>query len=68
MRRFFSAKLVIPLVLTALAVPIFYPFLFGWGLLSPPDKLDAARDKRVAQFIRGEAGDRLVEIGEQSEG
>lgn len=34
----------------------------------PPDKLDAAKDKRVSQFVRGEAGDRLVEIGEQTGG
>jgi phospholipid/cholesterol/gamma-HCH transport system ATP-binding protein len=31
----------------------------------PPDKLDAAQDRRVTQFIRGEAGDRLMEIEEQ---
>jgi phospholipid/cholesterol/gamma-HCH transport system ATP-binding protein len=33
----------------------------------PPDKLDATKDKRVAQFIRGEAGDRLMEISEQTQ-
>jgi phospholipid/cholesterol/gamma-HCH transport system ATP-binding protein len=33
----------------------------------PPDKLDAAKDRRVTQFIRGEAGDRMTEIGEQTE-
>jgi phospholipid/cholesterol/gamma-HCH transport system ATP-binding protein len=33
----------------------------------PPDALDAARDRRVAQFIRGEAGDRMTEIEEQGE-
>lgn len=32
----------------------------------PPDKLDASPDRRVAQFIRGEAGDRLMEISEQT--
>lgn len=31
----------------------------------PPDELDAVQDRRVAQFIRGEAGDRLMEIEEQ---
>jgi phospholipid/cholesterol/gamma-HCH transport system ATP-binding protein len=29
----------------------------------PSDEIDDCRDKRVAQFIRGEAGERLVEIG-----
>lgn len=29
----------------------------------PADEIDDCRDKRVAQFIRGEAGERLVEIG-----
>jgi phospholipid/cholesterol/gamma-HCH transport system ATP-binding protein len=33
----------------------------------PPDRLDATRDRRVTQFIRGEAGDRLMEIAEQTE-
>jgi phospholipid/cholesterol/gamma-HCH transport system ATP-binding protein len=33
----------------------------------PPDKLDAAKDRRVTQFIRGEAGDRMTEIEEQTE-
>ncbi len=31
-----------------------------------PQQLDASRDKRVAQFIRGEAGDRMMEISEQA--
>jgi phospholipid/cholesterol/gamma-HCH transport system ATP-binding protein len=34
----------------------------------PPDKLDASKDRRVTQFIRGEAGDRMMEIEEQSGG
>jgi phospholipid/cholesterol/gamma-HCH transport system ATP-binding protein len=34
----------------------------------PPDKLDASKDRRVSQFIRGEAGDRLMEISEQTGG
>jgi phospholipid/cholesterol/gamma-HCH transport system ATP-binding protein len=33
----------------------------------PPEELDAAKDRRVAQFIRGEAGDRMTEIEEQTE-
>jgi phospholipid/cholesterol/gamma-HCH transport system ATP-binding protein len=33
----------------------------------PPDKLDATRDRRVTQFIRGEAGDRMEELAEQAE-
>jgi phospholipid/cholesterol/gamma-HCH transport system ATP-binding protein len=32
----------------------------------PPNELDAANDRRVTQFIRGEAGDRMMEIGEQT--
>jgi phospholipid/cholesterol/gamma-HCH transport system ATP-binding protein len=32
----------------------------------PPEKLDAAKDRRVAQFIRGEAGDRMTELAEQT--
>jgi phospholipid/cholesterol/gamma-HCH transport system ATP-binding protein len=32
----------------------------------PPDKLDASKDRRVTQFIRGEAGDRMMEIEEQA--
>jgi phospholipid/cholesterol/gamma-HCH transport system ATP-binding protein len=34
----------------------------------PPKELDSAKDRRVRQFIRGEAGDRLMEISEQMEG
>jgi phospholipid/cholesterol/gamma-HCH transport system ATP-binding protein len=34
----------------------------------PPDELDDAADKRVRQFVRGEAGDRLTEIEEQTGG
>jgi phospholipid/cholesterol/gamma-HCH transport system ATP-binding protein len=34
----------------------------------PPDQLDASRDRRVTQFVRGEAGDRLMEIEEQTGG
>jgi len=33
----------------------------------PPKQLDSAADRRVRQFIRGEAGDRLMEISEQTE-
>jgi len=33
----------------------------------PPDKLDAAKDRRVTQFVRGEAGDRMTELTEQAE-
>lgn len=33
----------------------------------PPDKLDSAKDRRVTQFIRGEAGDRMEELAEQAE-
>ena len=33
----------------------------------PPDRLDAAKDRRVTQFIRGEAGDRMEELAEQTE-
>lgn len=31
----------------------------------PPDKLDNASDRRVRQFVRGEAGERLMELREQ---
>lgn len=31
-----------------------------------PDAIDAAKDRRVAQFVRGEAGDRMMEMGEQA--
>jgi phospholipid/cholesterol/gamma-HCH transport system ATP-binding protein len=34
----------------------------------PPNQLDQSKDRRVRQFIRGEAGDRLTEISEQTEG
>jgi len=34
----------------------------------PPDGLDAAKDRRVTQFVRGEAGDRMEELAEQTEG
>ncbi|RIK76484.1 MAG: ABC transporter ATP-binding protein, partial [Planctomycetota bacterium] len=34
----------------------------------PPEKLDATKDKRVTQFVRGEAGDRMEELAEQAEG
>jgi phospholipid/cholesterol/gamma-HCH transport system ATP-binding protein len=33
----------------------------------PPEKLDAARDRRVTQFVRGEAGDRMQELAEQAD-
>lgn len=33
----------------------------------PSDRLDASRDRRVTQFIRGEAGDRMNELSEQTE-
>jgi len=33
-----------------------------------PGELDQSRDRRVRQFVRGEAGDRLTEISEQMEG
>jgi phospholipid/cholesterol/gamma-HCH transport system ATP-binding protein len=33
----------------------------------PPDKLDSTRDRRVTQFVRGEAGDRMEELAEQAE-
>jgi phospholipid/cholesterol/gamma-HCH transport system ATP-binding protein len=29
----------------------------------PPSELDRSRDVRVQQFVQGEAGDRLVEMG-----
>jgi phospholipid/cholesterol/gamma-HCH transport system ATP-binding protein len=34
----------------------------------PPSQLDASKDRRVTQFIRGEAGDRMMEIEEQAGG
>ena len=33
----------------------------------PPEKLEDSKDRRVTQFVRGEAGDRLTEIEEQTE-
>jgi len=33
----------------------------------PPSKLDHARDPRVGQFVRGEAGERLMEMREAAE-
>jgi phospholipid/cholesterol/gamma-HCH transport system ATP-binding protein len=33
----------------------------------PPDKLDTAKDRRVSQFVRGEAGDRMDELSEEAE-
>ena len=33
----------------------------------PPDRLESTRDRRVTQFIRGEAGDRMTELSEQTE-
>ena len=39
----------------------------SYGLtMCAPDRLDAANDRRVTQFIRGEAGDRMMEIEEQA--
>jgi phospholipid/cholesterol/gamma-HCH transport system ATP-binding protein len=34
----------------------------------PPDRLDRAGDRRVSQFIRGEAGERLMEMQHDMEG
>ncbi len=34
----------------------------------PPEGLDDARDRRVTQFVRGEAGDRMMEIEGQTGG
>jgi phospholipid/cholesterol/gamma-HCH transport system ATP-binding protein len=31
----------------------------------PPDALERSADKRVAQFVRGEAGDRIKEMQKQ---
>ncbi len=33
----------------------------------PAEKLDVAKDRRVTQFVRGEAGDRMTELTEQAE-
>ena len=32
----------------------------------PPDDIDRAKDRRVSQFVRGEAGDRLMEMSESA--
>ena len=32
----------------------------------PPSELDASTDRRVTQFVRGEAGDRMMELSEQA--
>jgi phospholipid/cholesterol/gamma-HCH transport system ATP-binding protein len=32
----------------------------------PPSALDASTDRRVTQFVRGEAGDRMMELSEQA--
>jgi phospholipid/cholesterol/gamma-HCH transport system ATP-binding protein len=34
----------------------------------PPEELDSCRDRRVTQFIRGEAGERLMEMREAAAG
>ncbi len=34
----------------------------------PPEGLDHCEDRRVAQFVRGEAGDRLMELREEIDG
>ncbi|HEX6961158.1 MAG TPA: ATP-binding cassette domain-containing protein [Lacipirellula sp.] len=33
----------------------------------PPSELDSSKDRRVTQFVRGEAGDRMEELAEQAE-
>ena len=33
----------------------------------PPSQLDSTKDRRVTQFVRGEAGDRMEELAEQAE-
>jgi phospholipid/cholesterol/gamma-HCH transport system ATP-binding protein len=33
----------------------------------PPEGLDKSKDRRVTQFVRGEAGDRMTELSEQGE-
>jgi phospholipid/cholesterol/gamma-HCH transport system ATP-binding protein len=33
----------------------------------PPDGLEKSKDRRVTQFVRGEAGDRMTELSEQGE-
>jgi phospholipid/cholesterol/gamma-HCH transport system ATP-binding protein len=32
----------------------------------PPEEIDRAKDRRVSQFVRGEAGDRLMEMSESA--
>ncbi len=34
----------------------------------PADRIDAATDRRVQQFVRGEAGDRLMEMKQTNGG
>jgi phospholipid/cholesterol/gamma-HCH transport system ATP-binding protein len=34
----------------------------------PPDGLEKCRDRRVTQFVRGEAGERLMEMRQQNGG
>ena len=33
----------------------------------PPDRMDRAEDRRVAQFVKGEAGERLMELRKMAE-
>jgi phospholipid/cholesterol/gamma-HCH transport system ATP-binding protein len=33
----------------------------------PPEGLEKSKDRRVTQFVRGEAGDRMMELSEQAE-
>jgi len=33
-----------------------------------PEQIDVAPDRRVSQFVRGEAGERLMEMRQQNEG
>ncbi len=33
----------------------------------PPDRIERAADNRVSQFVRGEAGERLMEMRQQNE-
>lgn len=32
----------------------------------PPEQIDAAADRRVSQFVRGEAGERLMEMRQKN--
>ena len=32
----------------------------------PPDRIERAADSRVSQFVRGEAGERLMEMRQQN--